>query len=131
VTEVKAGSFASLDCGAQPEAWHETVIQLWDIPAEPGRAPMNVGKFLAIMRKVAVQVPFDDDAKLTFEVSDGARPMQIFAPSAIEVDAKTVRIALRPRPASCKPRDRWLEQQNASTASACCAPAEKAGACCS
>jgi len=42
VTEVKDGRFASIDCGAVPESWRETVIQLWDIPAEPGRAPMSV-----------------------------------------------------------------------------------------
>jgi hypothetical protein len=131
VTEVKAGRFASIDCGAAPEAWHETVIQLWDIPAEPGRAPMSVGKFLAIMRKVAEQVRFFDDAKLTFEVSDGTRAMQIFAPAAIELDGDTVRVELRPRPASCKPRDRWLEQDSAKTSDGCgCAPAKDAVACC-
>jgi len=133
VTEVKAGRFASIDCGAMPETWHETVIQLWDIPAEPGRAPMTVGKFLAIMRKVAEQVPFDDDAKLTFEVSDGTRAMQIFAPEAIERTGDTVRVTLGPRPASCKPRDRlWLEQEAAQKTSAgCgCAPAQGSAACC-
>ena len=134
VTEVKAGRFASLDCGAVPETWHETVIQLWDIPEEPGRAPMTAGKFLAIMRKVAEQVHFEADAKLTFEVSDGRRAMQIFVPGAVDVDDRTVRVALQPQPATCKPRDRlWLEQEAGAPVSACgCAPATeaKAKACC-
>jgi hypothetical protein len=134
VTEVKAGRFASIDCGKMPETWNETIIQLWDIPAEPGYPPMTVGKFLAIMRKVAEQVPFADDAKLTFEVSDGVRPMQIFAAAGIEFDGDLVRVDLRPRPASCKPRDRlWLEQEaGRQAATACgCAPAKSASACCS
>lgn len=29
VTEVKAGAFSALDCGANPEAWSEMFIQLW------------------------------------------------------------------------------------------------------
>ena len=31
VTEVKAGDFAALDCGGNPEAWSEIFIQLWDV----------------------------------------------------------------------------------------------------
>jgi hypothetical protein len=132
VTEVKDGRFASLDCGAAPETWRETVIQLWDIPEEPGRPPMSVGKFLAIMRKVAERVPFDADAKLTFEVSDGVRPMQIFVPGDVAIDGDVARVMLRAQPATCKPRDRlWLEQDDAKASSACgCKPAKSATACC-
>jgi Family of unknown function (DUF6428) len=132
VTEVKDGRFSSIDCGAAPEIWRETVIQLWDIPAEPGREPMSVGKFLAIMRKVAEQVELAGDAKLRFEVSDGVRAMQIFVPAGLDIDNGTVRVALGPQPASCKPRDRlWLLEQEAAEASTgCCAPAKTAKACC-
>ena len=129
VTEVKAGQFAALDCGANPESWRETFIQLWDVPAEGGRSFMRVGRFLAIMGKVAAEIPFDPDAKLTFEVSDPMSAMQLFATSAIEVDAATVRVSLARRPASCKPRDRWLEQQTGPRASACCAPKQAAPCC--
>jgi hypothetical protein len=31
VTEVKAGQFAALACGANPESWTEIFVQLWDI----------------------------------------------------------------------------------------------------
>ncbi len=42
VTEVEAGHFSALDCGANPEAWSEIFVQLWDIdnddrPHMPGR----------------------------------------------------------------------------------------------
>ena len=41
VTEVKDGQFEGLDCGANPEAWRETFIQLWDIPSDDGRTHMQ------------------------------------------------------------------------------------------
>jgi hypothetical protein len=113
VTEVKAGTFSSLDCGANPESWRETIIQLWDVPGEAGGSHMRVAKFLAIMRKVAAQVAFDRNAQLTFEISDGVGAMQIFSVSGIAIDGETLRVTLRPRPASCKPRDRWLDQNGA------------------
>jgi hypothetical protein len=120
VTEVKSGHFDALDCGGNPEAWRETFIQLWDIPPQPGQEFMRVGKFVAIMRKVADRVPYDASAKLTFEVSDGASPIQIMRATAIEVARDAVRVSLAPRPSSCKPRDRWLEREAPRSTSACC-----------
>lgn len=116
VTEVKSGRFHGLDCGANPESWDETFIQLWDI-VEESRGHMPVGKFLAIMRKVTDVVPFHPEAKLTFEVSDGVVPMQLYKADGIAVDDATVRVHLNPRPSSCKPRDRWLAPE-----ASCCAP---------
>lgn len=129
VTEVKAGSFASLDCGATPEEWRETVIQLWDVDEGSDRSWMPAGKFLAIMRKVAERVTFDPQAKLTFEVSDGAEAIRLFAAASVETGGDTIRVRLAPRPASCKPRDRWLESQP-SKAGACCGPSTAATAAC-
>ncbi len=130
VPEVKAGEFASLDCGANPESWRETIIQLWDVPGEPDRGFMSVGKFLAIMRKVAEKVQFDPAARLTFEVSDGSAPMQLFGTNAIEANGDTVRVFLASRPANCKPRDRWLEQSEVSQVDACCGSRTDKVACC-
>jgi hypothetical protein len=119
VTEVKSGRFDALDCGANPESWTETFIQLWDVPAEEGRTFMPVWKFLAIMKKVSDEVPFDPQSKLTFEVSDPDSAMRLFGISNLEIDDTSVRVSLRRRPASCKPRDRWLEQKEA-TGTSCC-----------
>ena len=127
VTEVKTGAFQALDCGANFESWHETFIQLWDIAPEDERRFMPVGKFLSIIGKVAAQVPFDPNAKLTFEVSDGSQPIQLYRVSRVEVADEIVRVMLSRRPASCKPRDRWLEQQQAA---ACCAPNASEAKCC-
>jgi hypothetical protein len=116
VTEVKTGAFRGLDCGANTEKWNETFIQLWDIEEE-SRGYMHGWKFLAIIGKVREAVGFDDDAKLTFEVSDGQSPMRIYSASRVEA-GEMLRVYLSARPSSCKPRDRWLQKEAAATT--CC-----------
>ncbi|WFP75003.1 DUF6428 family protein [Mesorhizobium sp. WSM4906] len=118
VTEVKAGQFSALDCGANPEAWSEIFVQLWDVD-EGGPVHMAAGKFVAIIRKVADHVALDPSAKLTFEVSDGIRPMELHRAAQPALVGDIVEVELSPRPASCKPRDRWLEEQKAAGASCC------------
>jgi hypothetical protein len=109
VTEVKSGAFEALDCGTNFETWRETFIQLWDLPAKDGQGSMPVAKFLAIVRKVGDRVRFDRHARLTFEVSDGVGAIGLYRASSVDVEAERVRVHLTRRPASCKPRDRWLE----------------------
>jgi hypothetical protein len=124
VTEVKTAAFQALDCGANYESWQETFIQLWDIPQEDHRRFMPVEKFLAIIGKVSAKIPLDSQAKVTFEVSDGRRPMSLYRASSLATDGDVVRVELTPRPASCKPRDRWLEDQ------AGCRPSQSEKSCC-
>ena len=71
IAEVKAGSFAALDCGANPESWSEIFGQLWDVNEDCTHMP--AGKVSAILRKVTDHFALDPFAKLTFEVSDGHR----------------------------------------------------------
>lgn len=128
VTEVKAGEFSALDCGANPEAWSEIFIQLWDVE-ERDRTHMPAGTFHAIIRKVTEHVKLDDSAKLTFEVSDGVQPMQLYCAAMPTLRAGAVHVELLPRPASCKPRDRWLAEQRTQHVS-CCGPTNQGSACC-
>lgn len=121
ITEVKAGQFSALDCGANPEAWAEIFIQLWDID-EDERTHMIAGKFAAIVRKVSEHVALDGSAKLTFEVSDGVRPMQLYCAGSPALRDGALHIELAPRPASCKPRDRWLASQAETVPATCCGP---------
>lgn len=127
VTEVKAGRFAALDCGANPEAWSEIFVQLWDIDEE-GRAHMPAGKFSAIIRKVSDHVRLEPSARLTFEVSDGVRPMSLYCATVPRLDAGTYQVALAARPASCKPRDRWLAEEQSKVA--CCGASSSISKCC-
>lgn len=129
VTEVKVGHFSALDCGANPEAWSEIFVQLWDIE-EGDRAHMPAAKFSKIIRKVSEHVRLDGSAKLTFEVSDGVQPMQLFCASLPILEDGALHVELSPRPASCKPRDRWLAEESRKAA-ACCGPSSASGACCS
>ena len=128
VTEVKAGQFAALDCGANPESWTEIFVQLWDVNED--RTHMLAGKFSAIIRKVTEHLGLDPTAKLTFEVSDGVQPMQLHRAALPEIAGNAVHVELSPRPASCKPRDRWLEEQKQASTS-CCRASDKAQPCCS
>jgi hypothetical protein len=121
VTEVKAGRFSALDCGANPESWSEIFVQLWDVNED--RTHMPAGKFCAIIRKVTEHVGLDLSARLTFEVSDGVRPMQLYRAALPEIVARAVQVELSPRPASCKPRDRWLAAEEKARHACCASPA--------
>lgn len=121
VTAVKAGQFSALDCGANPEAWSEIFVQLWDID-EDGRTHMRANTFMAIVRKVPEHVGLDSFSRLTFEVSDGLRPMQLFCAASPEVRQGIMHVDLNARAASCKPRDRWLAEETRKVF-VCCGPA--------
>lgn len=116
VTEVKAGSFVTLDCGGNPDAWRETVLQVEDIPLTKGSAPMTVAKFQSILGKVGSRVQLDREARLTWEVSRPDDPMQVYDVAGIEIGNERAIIQLSPRPAICKPRHRAQK----SGAPACC-----------
>ena len=126
VTEVKFGRFAALDCGANPEKWSETFIQLWDVD-EPPHQYMPAAKFVAIVDKVAQLSPLDPDTRLTFEFSDGVDAIRLSRAVALREEADRIVVALERRVASCKPRDRWLAEQDSSccgtSMKSCCEPA--------
>ncbi|MES0202299.1 DUF6428 family protein [Mesorhizobium sp. LNHC209A00] len=126
VTEVKAGRFDALDCGGNPESWSEIFVQLWDVNED--RTHMPAGRYAAIIRKVTEHVGLNEPAKLTFEVSDGVRPMQLYRAALPRLTDGAVHVELAPRPASCKPRDRWLEEEK--SAKACCGPSAGRQPCC-
>jgi len=135
VTEVKAAQLSSLDCGANPESWNETIIQLWDIESD-GATHMKVAKFLGILSQVERRATLDPKALLIFEAGDSANPMQVFTVGNIVAISDHVEVLLAPRPATCKPRDRGLESALSLTAPAesksCCGPKSSAkAACCS
>ena len=102
VTEVKAGVFAALDCGGNPEAWSEIFVQLWDV-IDGDRTHMTAGKFAAIIRRVSEHVALDAGARLTFEVSDGIAPMQLHGAATPASSGGVLSVSLSPRAASCKP----------------------------
>ena len=136
VTEVKAAQFASLDCGANPEQWHETIIQLWDVPDTENEPHMTVSKFLAIYKQVTRRVPVDGAARLTFECGDLTSPAVQYTAEGLTTDGAEVLVRLEPIRATCKPRDReadapsfasGLTLLNILESGSCCAPAATPG----
>lgn len=121
VTEVKAGRFDAVDCGAHPESWSELFIQLWDVDGDGPH--MSAGKFASIIGKVSQRIAIDPMAKLTFEVSDGMRPMQLHMAGAPRLADGLLQVSLSPRAASCKPLARAFAAQIKTQA--CCSPAAR------
>jgi hypothetical protein len=108
VTEVKGGRFASLDCGANPESWSETFIQIWEAEGETG--PLTAATFVKIMKKVAREAGLDPASRLTFEANSDAGVIGLYALERATLAAGRALVTLAPRSASCKPRDRWLAE---------------------
>lgn len=124
VTEVKAGSFVALDCGGNPDAWQEIILQVEDLPADAGRPHMKAGKFRAILAHVDRELRLDRGARLTFEIGPPDLPMQVYDVAGVEVGEEAATIRLAPRPAICKPRHRLAQ------ATPCCLASAASKGCC-
>lgn len=118
ITEVKTGSFVTLDCGGNPDAWNETVLQVEDLGPEEATESMSVRKFCGILDKVAEKVTLDLDGRLTFEVGPPEAAMQVFDVGSLRVYPDRAILRLAARPAICKPRHREVASL---TDQGCCA----------
>lgn len=127
VTEVKAGSFVTLDCGGNPDQWRETILQVEDVAAAAEAEFMPVSKFRAILDQVAARIALDPSARLTFEVGLPDTPMQVFDIDTLRVGTDRVVLCLASRPAICKPRHRADQE---AALSACCGSATREIGCC-
>ncbi|WP_242083088.1 DUF6428 family protein [Aestuariivivens sediminis] len=68
ITEVKHVTIDSVDCGAQTDAWQETVIQLWESPDELDKTEfMSVYKALSILQRVEKMKAFNWTSELKIE----------------------------------------------------------------
>jgi hypothetical protein len=106
LTELKAASFDTVDCGAQKNQWNETIVQLWVPEEEENGEFMTAAKFLSIYDKVAHLIPLDATAEIRFEYGD-----ENFSPSNYHVEMISeneaeLRVQLRLPQATCKARDR-------------------------
>ena len=117
VTEVKRVRVESLDCGANPEGWTETVVQLWDVPGKPGEGFMTAGKFRAILEKVHSRLPLELDAPLMFEYGDTKAAIRLLTAPDVQPEGDHVLVRLEPKRASCKPNDRWLQEHGFDSSS--------------
>jgi hypothetical protein len=63
LTEIKAASFETVDCGGKTNRWNETLLQLW-VPENADDRYMKSDKFLRIYDKVRRLVSVDKDAEV-------------------------------------------------------------------
>ncbi len=120
LTELKAASFDTVDCGGQINRWDETIVQLW-VPADADGDYMSAGKFLKIFDKVQGLVALKFDAEIRVEYGD-----ENFFPSTYHVhslthDRDTTRVLLEPPAPTCKARDRRNCCAAGAAANICCA----------
>ncbi len=123
VTEVKAVTVRSMDCGGRANAWNETVVQLW-APDSSREGYMTVGKFLDIYGSVASSVPIDGGAVLRFEYGDIGEPAISYLVGGVDVAGDAVRVSLSVPGVACKPR--YEQAGNAPVV----VPSARGGACC-
>jgi hypothetical protein len=125
ITEVKAGTFVTIDCGGNPDSWRETILQVEDLGPEGACDYLSVDKFRGILDQVARQVMLDPDARLTFEVGPPDAAVQVFDVDSLRVDDGRITLRLAVRSAICKPRHRAKQ-----AAVSCCDPSPKSERCC-
>src|SRR5207237_6522978 len=80
LTELKAASLDTVDCGGQKNRWNETIVQLW-VPQEADNDFMTAKKFLGIYDKVGGMIAIDPDGEIRIEYGD-----ENFFPSNYDVD---------------------------------------------
>ena len=106
LTELKAASFDTVDCGAQKNQWNETIVQLWVPEDEKNGEFMTAAKFLSIYDKVARLIPLDPTAEIRFEYGDENFPSSNYHIEMISENEAELRVQLRLPQATCKARDR-------------------------
>jgi hypothetical protein len=119
LTELKAASLQTVDCGGQRNHWQETIVQLW-VPPEADDDYMTAAKFLQIFDKVRGMIPLDLAAEIRVEYGD-----ENFFPSTYHIrsvmhDQHAARVLLVPPEATCKARDRRACGAGDHGRQACC-----------
>src|SRR5213595_3129488 len=106
LTELKAASFDTVDCGAQKNQWNETIAQLWVPEDEENGECMTAAKFLSIYDKVARLIPLDATAEIRFDYGDENFPASNYHVERISENQTELRVQLLLPQATCKARDR-------------------------
>ena len=103
VTEVKAVTIKSMDCGGKANAWDETIIQLMDGTQGEARAGfMTTTKFLSIYDRVAAHIPVEGSAEVRFEYGNTTQPAMQYHLSGVDVQPGRVLVSLSQPGVTCK-----------------------------
>ena len=130
VTEVKAVSFQTMDCGGKSDAWTETIVQLWNPDATDKKEFMSAKKFLSIFERAASGVPVTTTAELKLEYGNETVPAINYHVGNLTLEDGNLIVKLEPPRVQCKARNRTQELTELNMlepAAACCTPSTNAG----
>lgn len=126
VTELKAATFETMDCGGQGNLWHETIVQLMPDADDAHKGHMTVGKFMSIYQRVSGSVPVRAQAEIRFEYGDDGEPAIQYHVRGIDLEPQKLIVRLEPTRVTCKARDRRAAMTELTVletnGSACCGP---------
>ena len=123
ITEVKHITIDSVDCGANTDAWKETIIQLWESPKEIGKTEfMTVSKALSILKKVGGIKPYTLDSEVKFEYSNATfHTAQLFV-NDYEVKNENLLLKLAVEKTDCKAKESCVVPEEENVSDSCCSP---------
>ncbi len=134
VTEIKAVSYQTMDCGGQGNQWQEIILQVMHPDTDTGDEQMQVKKFLKIYDQVASQVPMNVENELKIEYGDHQTPAIHAFVNHFSLESENIIAHLRPQTVRCKARDRQDgtgaacgSSPTTQEASACCTPSQNLG----
>lgn len=137
VTEFKVTSVNAMDCGGRAANWQELVLQVLPPAAGEVPAPMSVGKFLSIYRRVADTMPVPEGALVRVEYGAAGASAVSYPVAAIAAGAEGVIVELVAPTVACKANDHTVgnvpivavhavptagARTQAPQAKGCCAP---------
>lgn len=132
ITEVKHITIDSVDCGSQADRWNETIVQLWESPAEALKTKhMSVLKAFGILKKVGQMKAYDLDSEIKFEYSNATfHTAQLFV-NDFEIRDNNFIVKLSIEKTDCKAKELCgVPEQSKDTPineEPCCSPT---GNCC-
>ncbi len=129
LTEVKNITVDSADCGTRTDFWKETIIQLWESPAELDKTSyMSVSKALQILIKVNEIKPMELEAELKIEYGNANfHTAQLFI-DEYEIIEDQLLIKLAVEKTDCKAREECGIPVEVNTEKEVCCP--PGGGCC-
>lgn len=124
ITEIKNITVDSVDCGARPDFWKETVIQLWESPSEVGKKEyLSAYKALGIMNKVEKIKPVDQESEVKFEYGNSHFHTAHLFVDGFTLDDDKLLIQLAVTKTDCKAKETCgVPVQEAQKKEVCCSP---------
>jgi hypothetical protein len=116
LTEIKAATYDTVDCGGQKNRWNETILQLW-VPSSADDDYMMASKFVSIYDKVRKLVSIDQEAEVRIEYGHENFFPTAYHVAGIRSDKDGLCVVLEPPATTCKAKDRARNTKSES----CCA----------